>query len=200
MIRVSLAVTLVLALAALTVAPARADTWRFDPDHTQIRVSWNHLGVSRQGASFTRAYGTLEFTPTDPTRGRVEVTIPVDGLTTGNAAFDKHLKSNDFFGAETHPYIKFTSTAVRQTGPRTGVVVGDLTIRDVTKPVELNVTWNYTGEHPLAAVNPVYEGRWVSGFSASTMIARSDFGIGRGAPLVSDDVEIRIEAEFLRRK
>lgn len=193
-----------LALVAVTLlcvgaSMARADSWEFDKENSVIRVSWDHLGLSRQQVLFRRMYGTLDFTPTNPTAGQIEVTVPVDGLLTGSTAFDRALKSIDYFDAKTYPYITFKSTGVTQTSTKGGTLSGDLTIRNVTRPVTLAVTWNYTGDHPLAAVNPVYEGRWVSGFSASTVIKRSDFGVGRGAPLVSDEVQIQIEVEFLRR-
>ena len=68
----------------------------------------------------------------------------------------------------------------------------------VTWPVTLDVRWNFTGEYPLASINPAYQGKWVSGFSATTTIDRSRWGLKRGVPLISDKVEIRIEAEFIK--
>ena len=68
----------------------------------------------------------------------------------------------------------------------------------ITWPVTLAVRWNYTGEYPLAQINPAYQGKWVTGFSASTVIDRSRWGIKRGIPLISDKVELRIEAEFIK--
>jgi polyisoprenoid-binding protein YceI len=109
------------------------------------------------------------------------------------------LKRPEFFDVARYPYITFKSTAVRQTGERTGEVIGDLTVRNVTKPVVLEVTWNFTGEHPLAPVNPTYLGSWVSGFSGKARLKRSDWGLDRGLPLVSDDVDVAIEIEFTRK-
>lgn len=194
------AVLAVVMAASVLFGAARAQEWEFDRDHTRIIAIWNHLGLSRQQAQFTRSYGKLIFNPAEPGRSLIEVTVPVEGLLTGNTAFDKHLKSIDYFDAARFPYIKFRSESAVATGPRSGVVTGQLTIRDVTKQVAMAINLNYVGPHPLATVNPVYEGRTVAGFSGGFVIKRSDFGIGRGAPLVSDEVTIMLDAEFLLRK
>ena len=68
----------------------------------------------------------------------------------------------------------------------------------MTQPITLTVRWNYTGEYPLSSINPAYIGKWVSGFSASGVIQRSQWGMQRGIPLLSDDIELSIEVEFLR--
>ena len=181
------------------VLPARADTWVFDTQNTEVRFSWDHLGLSRQSGRFLEVDGRLEFTPTDPGGGSVEVRIRSASVATGVKEYDANLKSVDFFDAAQHPEITFKSTAVRHIGDNTGEVVGDLTIVGVTKPVTLQVAWNFTGEHPLAMVNPTYKGKWVSGFSATTTIQRSEWGLKRGVPLISDEIHIGIEAEFLRK-
>ncbi|MEM9029471.1 MAG: YceI family protein [Pseudomonadota bacterium] len=193
-------VTALLIFFGLLTTPASAgsDTWKLDPAHTQIRFSWDHLGVSRQSGTFTEIYGSLEFSPTTPTAGSVEATAMVASLHTGVPALDKILKSSDYFDAKTYSRIMFRSSAVRALGPKTGEIDGQLTLRGITKPVTLNVTWNYTGEHPLAPFNPVHRGQWVSGFTARATIKRSDWGISRSAPLVSDEIQIEINAEFLQ--
>ncbi|HZA01276.1 MAG TPA: YceI family protein [Hyphomicrobiaceae bacterium] len=195
------------AAAALGAAPlllgaaptARADTWLFDAQNTEVRFSWDHLGLSRQSGRFLEVNGRLEFTPTDPRSGAVDVTIRSASLATGIKEYDANLKSADFFDAGQYPEITFKSTAVRHIGDNTGEVIGDLTILGVTRPVTLQVAWNFTGEHPLAMVNPTYKGKWVSGFSATTTIQRSDWGLKRGVPLISDEIHVAIEAEFLRQ-
>jgi polyisoprenoid-binding protein YceI len=192
---------LCLSLLCLSVAAtsARADTWTFDKAHTEIRFSWDHLGLSRKSGRFLDMEGTLEFTPTDPEAGGIDVSIRTASIATGVKELDDHLKSPDFFGAAANPKITFKSSGVTKTGDKTGEVNGDLTIAGVKKPVTLDVTWNFTGEYPLSAVNASYQGKWVSGFSAKTTISRSDFGLKRAVPLISDDVQITIEAEFLRK-
>ena len=185
-------------LAALAGA-AHADTWVFDKAHTEIRFSWDHLGLSRKSGRFLDMDGTLEFSPTEPEKGQIEVGIRTASVITGVRELDDHLKSPDFFGATAHPRITFKSTGVTQTGERTGEVNGDLTIAGVSKPVTLDVKWNFTGEYPLSSINAAYQGKWVSGFSATTTIARSDFGLKRAIPLISDEIQITIEAELLRK-
>lgn len=198
MIARSIAACVVLALAASL--PAAADTWVFDKQHSEIRFSWDHLGLSRKSARFLDFDGRLEFSPTDPLNGRVEATIKVASVQTGVKALDDHLRTPDFFNAGAHPTITFKSGGVRQTGDKTGEVTGDLTISGTTRPVTLAVKWNFTGEHPLSAVNPVYQGKWVSGFTATTKIERSAWGLKRGTPLVSDEIEIVLDVEFLRQQ
>ena len=190
-----------LAAATLVVAtsPVRADTWVLDKQHSEIRFSWDHLGLSRKSGRFLDFDATLEFTPTDPVAGSVEVTIKVASLQTGVKALDDHLRTPDFFNAAAHPAISFKSTGVHKTGERTGEVTGELTMLGVTRPVALSATWNFTGEYPLSSINPVYIGKWVSGFSATTRIRRSEWGLKRDTPLVSDEIDIVLEVEFLRR-
>lgn len=192
----------VLALAVLACAlagsAARADIWVLDKQASVVRFTYDHLGLSRQGGRFTEIDGRLELSPTDPESGSVDITIRATSISTGVAEVDRVLRSADFFNVLRHPQIRFRSTGVRKTGERTGEVAGELTMLGITEPVTLKVIWNYTGEYPLSAINPVYQGRWVSGFSASTRIERSRWGMKRGIPLLGDEVEIAIEVEFLR--
>ena len=187
------------ALAATSSVPVRADTYALDPDHTEVRFTWDHLGLSRQGGRFTTAAGTLSFDPSKPEASTIEVKIPVKSLSTGIKKLDEHLiNTKDFFDVVANPAITFKSTLVRMKSDKTGEVEGDLSINGVSKPVVLDVVWNFSGEHPLQAINPVYAGAFASGFSASTQIRRSDWGITRTIPYVSDELRITIETELLR--
>lgn len=181
-------------------ASAIADTWVFDKQSTEIRFSWDYLGLSRRSGRFTEMEGALEFAPTEPEVGMVELSIRANSVSTGAREFDDLLKSPDFFAAVGNPRITFRSTGITKTGERTGDVAGELTILGVTRQVTLATTWNFTGEHPLGASNTSYQGKWVSGFSATAKVLRSDFGMKRGIPLVSDEVRIDIEAVFLRKE
>lgn len=178
---------------------ARADTWVFDRQNTEITFSWDHFGLSRQSGQFLEMRGKLDFTPTDPESGSVDVTIRVASISTGVRELDEILRSADYFDAARHPEIRFRSTGVRRLDDKTGELDGDLTMLGATRPVTLRVRWNFTGEYPLAAVNPVYQNKWVSGFSAETRILRSQWGLTRALPLISDEIRISIEAEFLRQ-
>jgi polyisoprenoid-binding protein YceI len=200
LLRLSATVLMGLTAVAPMAATAQADTWAFDKAHTEIRFSWDHLGLSRKSGRFLDMDGTLEFSPTEPETGHIEVGIRTASVATGVRELDDHLKSPDFFAATANPRITFKSTGVTKTGERTGEVNGNLTIAGITKPVTLDVKWNFTGEYPLSSINPAYQGKWVSGFSATTTIARSDFGLKRAIPLISDDIQITIEAELLRKE
>ena len=192
--------TLVLIGASTLAAPARADSYVLDREHTDVRFSWDHLGMSRQSGTFRDVIGRVEFDPAQPEASSVNVTIKVASIQTGAASLDRHLtQTTDFFDIGRHPDITFESTRVAMTSARTANVEGDLTINGITKPAILSVVWNFTGEHPLSNVNPVYKGVYASGFSARTQILRSEWGITRTVPLVSDEIRITIEAEMLRR-
>lgn len=188
--------------AGMTAAASvRADTYRIDKDHTEVRFSWDHLGMSRQSGRFLDVSGRIAFDPDTPEASAVDVRIGLKSLMTGVPALDDQLlKTTDFFDAERHPAILFKSTRVELTTAKTANVVGELTINGITKPVVLSVVWNFTGEHPLSGINPVYKGVYASGFSAKAQILRSDWGITRTIPLVSDEIRIAIEAELIRER
>ena len=190
---------MVLLAGGMCVPQARADTYAFDRDHTNITFSWNHLGISRQSARILDFDGILDFDPENPENASVDVTMRVASLFTGTRVLDRDLKSSDFFDAARYPEITFKSTLIRKVGERSGEVAGDLTILGVTYPVVLQVRWNFSGEHPLGDINPAYKGKYVAGFSAVTTVLRSAWGLKRAIPLVSDEIEIAIEAEFLRK-
>jgi polyisoprenoid-binding protein YceI len=188
---------LVLVVAGVSSARAEPWTWTLDKDHTEVRFTWDHLGMSRQGGRFLDVQGTVVFDPENPAGASVEVSLPLGGLSTGVAKLDEHLvKTKDFFDAEAHPAITFKSTGVSVKSDRTFDVTGDLTINGVSRPVTLDVVWNFTGDHPLASINPAYAAHYSSGFSATTQILRSDWGIKRTIPFVSDEIRISIETEM----
>jgi len=183
--------------AALAATDAAAGTFTFDKSHTEVRASWDHLGLSRQSARFNDVSGRLDFDPENPEAARAEVTIKVASVSTGVAALDNHLtRTKDYFDASAHPMITFRSEGVRLTGDKSAEMSGALTINGITKPVTLGVVWNYLGPHPLGTVNPTLKDVTVAGFSARTQILRSEWGIARTIPLVSDEIRISIEAEL----
>lgn len=189
-----------LLLGFAAIPSARADTYSIDKDHTEVRFSWNHLGLSRQSGRFLDVSGTLEFDPAEPEASYADVTIELASLSTGVSALDEALtKSKDFFDVETFPTATFKTTAVKRTGGKTARMTGALTMNGATHPVTLDVAWNFTGEHPMAQINPVYAGVYASGFSATTQIRRSDWGIVRTIPYISDEIEIAIETEMHRQ-
>lgn len=188
-----------LVLGTAAAAPSAADVYEIDADHTEVRFTWDHLGVSRQGGRFNSVFGQLRFDPENPAVSSLEVSIPVSGLSTGVAKLDEQLlKTRDYFDVTAYPNITFKSTGIALKSDRTADVTGELSMNGITRPVVLDVIWNYSGPHPLESFNPAFAGKYVSGFSATTQIRRGDWGITRGAPLVSDEIRIAIESEFIR--
>ena len=194
-----LALAAALGIWMCAAATARADTWVIDKQHTNVGFAWNHLGLSRQSGRVVDVEGLLEFDPAAPEASSLEVVMRVASIWTGVEALDKLLVSTDFFAASRHPAITFRSTSVKRISDKTGEVAGDLTIMGVTNPVVLQVTWNFSGEHPMAPINANYKNKHVSGFSAQTRILRSLWGVTRGIPLASDEIDISIETELIRR-
>ena len=184
-----------LAVAAPQAAQA-ADKYGFDKPHTKVLFVYNHVGLSNQYGRFDDVDGEIMFDQAKPQNSKVNVTIKTASIDTDVEALDKHLMSKDFFNAEAHPKITFVSTAVRKTGTKTGQVEGNLTMNGQTKPVTLDVTFNFAGEHPLSPYSEKYKGAQYASFSAKASLLRSAFGLGMFAPLTSDEVDIIIETEL----
>lgn len=178
---------LVLASASV-VAFAAPVTYKMDPSHTDVIASWSHFGFSNPIAHFGDVDGSITYDADNVGQSSVNVTIPLNGMESHVAAFNEHLRSDDFFDAEQFPVITFASTKVEAAGSDKLRVAGDLTVHGVTRPVVLDVTINKIGEQPMAK-------RPAAGFDASTTIKRSDFGMAKYAPNVSDQVQIRITTE-----
>lgn len=176
--------------AAASVASAAPVSYVIDPNHTEVIASWNHFGLSNPFAFFGHVDGTLVYDAQNVSASSVKVTLPLSGLDTRVEAFDGHLRSADWFNAEKYPNITFASTKVESKGKNHLRVTGDLTIKGITKPAVLDVTLNGAGVHPMAKREAV-------GFDATTTIKRSDFGIDKYAPNVSDAVKLRITTEAL---
>lgn len=168
-------------------------TYKLDAGHTIVLAQWNHMGFSNPSANFGQVEGTLVYNAEDVSQSSVEVTLPLAGLNSFTAKFDEHLRSADFFDAAKFPSATFKSTKVESAGTNKLTVTGDLTIKDITKPVVLDVTINAAGEHPMMKVPAV-------GFDATTTLKRSDFGVGAYAPNVSDEVQLRITTEATGQK
>ena len=163
--------------------------YRIDPTHAQARITWNHMGLSRPGATFETIEGVIRIDAANPANSSVSVTIPVSGADTGVPALDAMFQGADFFDAERHLNIIFVSREVRFTGLGNRFEVdGDLTVRGVTRPVTLDAVLNGSGPNPMTGAPSV-------GFSASTTLKRSDFGLGVALPMVGDEIDVQITVE-----
>ena len=168
-----------------------AGTWVIDGSHTSAEFVARHLMVTKVRGGFGSVTGTLEVAD-DPTASRVEVVIDTASISTADADRDDHIKSPDFFDIENHPEIRFVSTAVRIKGS-SWVLDGDLTIKDITKPVTLD--FDFVG----LAADPW--GNQKAAFSATTTVNREDWDLNwnvaleAGGVLVSKKIDIEIEMQ-----
>lgn len=183
--RTAVALALTLAAGLAVAAPV---TYTIDPNHTDVVASWSHFGFSNPVAHFGDVDGAITYDAARPANSKVEVTLPLSGLESHVADFNDHLRSADFFDAARYPTITFKSTRVTPAGKNRLKVAGNLTVRGITKPAVLDVTVNKVGEQPMAK-------RAAAGFDATTTLKRSDFGLDKYAPNVSDAVTIRITTE-----
>lgn len=175
-------------LAAATFhAAASGVTYKLDPSHTNVIATWNHFGYSNPSANFSGVDGTLVYDADDVSKSSVEVSLPLSGLNGFSDKFNAHLNSGDFFDSARFPAATFKSTRVEAVGQGKFRVSGDLTIKGITKAVMLDVTLNKRDE--------IKDGKGKIGFDATTRVKRSDFGLGMAAPMVSDEVDLRITTE-----
>ena len=163
-------------------------TYKIDPSHTNVLASWNHFGFSNPSANFGQADGTLVYDAADVSKSSVQVTLPLSGLEAFSPKFNEHLRSADFFDAARYPAATFKSTRVEAAADGKLKVTGDLTIKDATKQVVLDVTLNKAADHPMSKAPTI-------GFDATTTISRTEFGVGAYAPNVGDEVTLRITTE-----
>lgn len=180
-----------------TAAEPAISTWTIDPAHSNIEFAVKHMMVSTVKGRFRSVEGSLRVDEADPARSTVEAAIDVASVDTGVEDRDKHLRSDDFFNAERFPRIAFRSTKIERDGADDQwKMTGELTIRDVTRPVTLDV--EFVGRSPDAW------GKERAGFSAETKISRKDFGVNwnglieTGGVVVSDSVRIMLEVEVVR--
>ncbi len=168
-----------------------AGTYDIDSAHTQLLFTVNHLGFSEYTGSFTNPTGTLVIDPKRPADAKLDVVFPIDKVQTTVAALDAHLKKPEFFDLAAHANAHYVSTSVVVKGT-TATITGNLTMKGVTKPVTLNARF-------IGAGNSPFDKKLNIGFAATGVIKRSDFGVNYGIPIVSDKVDIVINAAFVGR-
>lgn len=173
-----------------------AGTYAADPGHTLVVWEVDHFGFSDYTGLFGDVSGTLTIDPANLTAAKVDVTIPIDKVTTASAGLTAHLLKAagadgkaDFFGASPAP-ARFTSTSVvlNKEGDE-AKITGNLTLNGVTRPVTLEAEFQGAGNNPMNK-------KLTIGFQGETKIRRSEFGINYGLPFVSDEVELKIHAAF----
>lgn len=163
-----------------------AGSYTVDAGHTQVLFTVNHFGFTEYTGQFTQPTGTMTLDPAHPDAAKIDVSFPIDKVSTTVAALDAHLKTADFFDAVKFPTGRFVSTKVTVSG-NGATIVGDLTLKGVTKPVTLQARFIGAGQ---------FRGKATVGFAATTTIKRSDWGISFGLPGLSDEVRLTINAGF----
>ncbi len=185
-------------LAATGAKAPDGEKYAIDPTHSGVIFGWNHFGFSNPTARFDKIEGNVLLDSADLTRSSIAVSLPLAGLDTGVEKLDEELKGPDFLDATKYPTITFKSTRVEKSGENGLKVTGDLTVHGVTKPVTLDATVNKIGIFEIPGVIKAQ----AAGFDATAVIKRSDFGVIKYLPLVSDELSVRItlDAKLLDTK
>lgn len=170
--------------------------WNIDNAHSLVEFSVRHMMISTARGRFERFSGTVEFNEENPALSSVDVKIETASINTNEPQRDNHLRSADFFESDKYPYMSFKSTRVEKIDETTGRIYGELTIRDVTRPVVLETEYNGQAKSPWGTTS--------AGFTANAKINRKDWNLNwnkaleTGGVLVADDIKIHIELEIVK--
>jgi len=181
------------ALAAFAAAAQAAPvTYVIDNSHTYPHFTYNHLGFSNQTHKFDKTRGKV-LLDRDGKAGSVSVTIDATSVNTGYALFNEHIQAADFFDTAKHPTITFKSDKMAFRGDQPVSLVGELTIKGVTRQVTLAITHFKCQPHPMLKVE-------ACGANATTQVKRSDFNMGKNVPFVSDEVTLTLAIEAVKEQ
>ena len=192
------ALTLAAAAAGIAAAPLDAPMWEVDASHTTVGFSVKHFFTPVEG-QFEDFEIDLTYDADNPSASQVSARIAVASVNTNNERRNEHLKTADFFDAAVHPDITFESTAVRETADGSLIATGDLTIKGVTRRVEMPITLLGIQDIPAEMQEMLGGAKRVASFEATLGIDRGDFGVGTGSwaatLIVGGDVDISIAVE-----
>lgn len=175
--------------ADLSAVPS--GTYTVDPTHAYIHLQYSHLGLSNPILAFDEFSVDMNLDVAEPTNTSVAVDIKTDSIITGSDVFNGHITGEKWFDASANPAITFASKSVTANDDGTFALMGDLTIKGMTKPVTLDVTINAAMNHPFKKTPVV-------GVSAVGNVNRSEWGLGANAPYISDEVKLEIQAEMFK--
>jgi polyisoprenoid-binding protein YceI len=187
----------VFAFAAGTMLAQAQSTWKVDGSHSSLGFSVSHMVVSETEGRFKVYDGTVVSKNDDFTDAQINFTVDAKSIDTDNEKRDEHLRSDDFFNAEKFPNLTFKSTSFKKVSGNKYVLEGELTIRDVTKKVKFDVTYNGQAKSPW--------GQTAAGFKASGSINRLDYNLKwnkaleAGGVLVGETVNITLKLEFIKQ-
>lgn len=171
--------------------------WNLDAAHSEIGFRVKHMMITNVSGSFRKFDAKVETDDQDFTTANIEFTADLDSVSTGNVDRDNHLKSADFFDAGNYPLLRFVSSRLEKTGDDTFVLHGDLTIRDVTRPVRLDVEFGGIGKDPW--------GNEKAGFNVTGKINRTDFKLNwnaaleTGGVLVGEEVKLHADVQVVKQ-
>jgi polyisoprenoid-binding protein YceI len=172
-------------------------SWTIDTAHSEVNFAARHMMISNVRGGFEKFSGTVDFDEVNPAKTTVSVQIEAASLSTRDAQRDGHLRSADFFDVEKYPTIRFESKRVEVLDERHARLTGDLTIRDVTREVTLEVEYSGMSKSPWGSTN--------AGFTASTKISRKNWDLNwnvaleTGGWLVGDEIKIDLELEIVKQ-
>jgi polyisoprenoid-binding protein YceI len=176
-----------------SAAPAHSEIYLFDKKRTEVRFAYE-MGPAKQRGRFSQVTGTLQFDERAPERSKVSATIATASLETGQPIVDDALKGSDFFNVGVNPTMTFKSRSVRPTGADTAEMTGDITVNGITKPVTLEVSLHPQNDPSL---------KYSAGsrrFIATAHIRRSAFNMTAYSSMVSDQVDIEIDAVVRKKR
>jgi polyisoprenoid-binding protein YceI len=174
-----------------------ATKWVLDPSHSEISFKVKHLVVTTLSGKFDSFEGSLETATEDFSDASISFSADVASINTGNGDRDGHLKSDDFFNAEAFPKLTFKSTSFTKTGDAEYKLAGDITLRDVTKPIELTVEYGGTMVDPW--------GNTKAGFEINGKLKRKEFGLKwdtiteAGGAVVSDEIKLHLNVQLVKQ-
>lgn len=190
---------LILSIACFaSVAFANAQNWKIDNSHSKVQFSVTHMMIAETSGKFKVYDGSVVSSKEDFTDAQINFSIDVNSIDTDDEMRDKHLKSGDFFDVEKFPKMVFKSKSLKKVAGKNYKLTGELTIKDVTKPVEFDVVYNGTMKDPY--------GNTRAGFKLAGNINRTDFGLKWNAVLeaggvaVSENVDIDCNVELIKQK
>jgi polyisoprenoid-binding protein YceI len=171
--------------------------WNLDPTHSEIGFKVKHMMITNVSGSFEKFDAQVETTEVDFATAKIEFATDINSITTGNSDRDNHLKSPDFFDAANYPQLKFVSSKFEKKDDENYILHGNLTIRDVTKPVKFNVEFGGIGKDPW--------GNEKAGFTITGKINRTDYKLNwnaaleTGGVLVSEEVRLQGEIQLVKQ-
>jgi polyisoprenoid-binding protein YceI len=183
---------LIIAIASSSMGQAK---WKVDPNHAKLTFTVTHLGISDVFGLFKDFDATINTSKADFSDAVFQLTAKTASINTEVEKRDAHLRSPDFFDVEKNPEMTFKSTSIKKTGTNKYKLTGDLTLSGITKPVTLDLWYRGTIDNPMSKTP-------TAGFQLSGSIKRSDYHFGSKfpAPMLSDEVKIRADGEFLLEK